>query len=124
MTEENIDEHTCIENDEAYPFEMVGNIIHSTNKNHSTESFLTITATEDMTVMFEYKTSSESGCDRLIISLNGSGVAECSGITSYEQKKVLLSAGDTLTFSYYKDGSASNGDDCAYIKNLAFVFET
>jgi uncharacterized repeat protein (TIGR02543 family) len=37
---------------------------------------------------------------------------------------VALVAGDTLSFTYSKDYSVSNGNDCAYIKNFKVISAT
>ena len=108
-------------NDYSYPWSVSGSSLTSTNKRNSSTSSYTITVYSSVTVTFRYKTSSESGYDRLYVKKNGSNLFNCSGITSYSSYSVNLSAGDTLTFTYSKDGSQASGSDCAYITDLSFT---
>ena len=107
-----------ITNDSTYPWEMNNGILVSTNHAHSSSSSFTVTAGSTMTITFKYATSSEGSCDVLYIIKNGSTLTYASGSTSYVDYSVTLNAGDTLTFRYSKDGSVSNGSDCAYIADL------
>ena len=95
-----------------------------TSQNHSdrSSSQLIITATDEMTITFDYMVSSESGYDHLKIYVNGTQHTAISGTSNnYQSLSIELNAGDTLTFEYSKDGSSSRGDDCAYIKNLTIT---
>lgn len=107
-----------VSNDSYYPWSLVDGVLTSTMKSHSNSSSYTITAATDVTVSFRYKVSSEANYDYLRIYVNGSRVISVSGTTSYVNYTVNLSAGDTLRFTYSKDGSASSGSDCAYIADL------
>ena len=111
-------------NDTSSPFSIDENgVITSTNKVAYSSSTLTVTATTDMTVSFSYRTSSESGCDKLIIRKNNEELVNCSGeIDSYTSMTVALRAGEELTFTYSKDGSVNEGNDCAYLKDLILVY--
>lgn len=108
-----------VSNDSSYPFSIADNIIKSTNHTHNSTSTYTLKALQNSTVSFSYMVISESGYDYLHIKLNGSAKISLSGIhNSYTHYTVNLSAGDILTFSYSKDGSVSNREDCIYIKDL------
>lgn len=110
-----------ITNNSSYAWSTSGSVLTSTNKGNNSSSEYRITATAPVTITFEYKTSSESGYDYLYIKKNGSQLKSCSGSTSYTSYSVTLATGDYLSFIYSKDGSGSNGSDCAYISNLTFT---
>ena len=108
-----------VQNSTTYPWTTnASGVLSSSNHGNSTSSEYSITATKDITIFFEYKTSSEANCDKLTILKNGTQLAQTSGSTSYVDYSVQLNAGDILTFRYSKDGSASPYDDCAYIRNI------
>ena len=88
----------------------------STNKSHNSTSQFTMTVLYNCTIVIEYKVSSESGWDKLIIEKNGSTLDTISGSVSWRTKTITLSAGDVLRIKYTKDGSVSNGDDTGYFK--------
>lgn len=109
-----------INNSSTYRWSASGSSLTSTNKAHGSTSNYTITATAPMTVSFNYSISSESGWDYLTIYVNGSTVVQVSGSQSGEYSRTL-NTGDTITFTYKKDGSGSSGSDTAYITNLTFT---
>ena len=92
--------------------------LHSNNHDHSGSSEYKIIATKNITLFFEYRTSSESGYDKLTILKNGTELTSTSGTPAYVTYSVQLNVGDELIFRYSKDGSNSPGDDCAYIRNI------
>ena len=47
---------------------------------------------------------------------NSTQIDQVSGVTSYVTKTITMSRGDTLTFTYSKDGSVSKESDCGYVK--------
>ena len=108
-----------VQNSTSYPWttNASGELL-SNNHGHSTTSEYKITATKDITIFFEYRTSSEANCDKLTILKNGTQLVQTSGSTSYVSYSVQLDKGDILTFKYSKDGSQSPYDDCAYIRNI------
>lgn len=107
-----------VSNDTTYPFSVSEGILTSTNKAHSTSSTYTVTAETSFTMSLQYKVSSESGYDFLTIKYNDTQKAKVSGTTSWTTISIEMTMGDALTFTYSKDGSQSNGDDCAYIHFL------
>jgi uncharacterized repeat protein (TIGR02543 family) len=110
-----------ITNNSSSPWSVIDGVLTSTNKGNSTSSTYKIVASQSMTVTFNYKTSSESGFDKLYIKKNGTSLTSCSGINSYTSYSVILNSGDYLEFVYSKDGSTSSGSDCAYIQNLTYT---
>lgn len=93
-------------------------VINSTNKGSSSSSTFKVTAIQNCSITFQYRTSSESGYDKLTISKNGTQLDQISGENSYKSLTVDLVVGDTLTFVYSKDGSGASGSDCAFIKGI------
>jgi len=90
--------------------------------NNAVSTYSIKAGTSAITVTYEYKVSSEQNYDKLTIKkgteilVNG-----ISGSTSYVSQTVTLQAGETLTFTYSKDSSGNNNDDCAYIKGLTIT---
>lgn len=86
----------------------------STNKGHGTTSqkeyVLNVEAGD--TLSFNWSVSSESGCDILTITLDGTQIVRQSGTASDSYTHVFTSSGThTLLAVYSKDGSVSNGSD-------------
>ena len=87
---------------------------------HSSTATYTITATVNMTLVLQYRVSSESGCDKLSIQKNGSNlITSISGETSYTTITISLVAGESVVCRYSKDGSVNRGDDCAYVNIIS-----
>ena len=110
-----------VTNDSSYPWTFVDGVLVSTNHNHSSYSEYSITVQSALTLTFRARCSSESGCDYLIIYINGSSSATVQTSSSYQNFTYNLNTGDTITFRYRKDGSVHSGDDCAYIADLFFA---
>ncbi len=108
-------------NDSSYPWSISGNYLTSTNKRNSSASTYTITAKVDLTVSFEYKTSTDYYYDCFFIKKNNTVLERISGVqTSFTYYSVTLSAGETLSFTYDKSPADSDGNDCVYIRNLTY----
>ncbi len=113
-----------VQNDPYYPFEVSsGNLgsylleiwdITSTNKTDRTSSELTLRVITGCTVSLSYTVSSESNCDYLSITRNGSEIVNASGEREGD-RSLTLNSGDTLTIKYHKDSSGSRGSDEAYV---------
>ena len=109
-------------NDNKYPFELNGDVYSSTNKTHNSSSVFTITAFKDTTLEIEYKTSSESGYDKLRILKNSEEEVNDSGVkTDWKSVTLDLSAGDIVFIKYTKDGSVNNGDDTVCFKLVSGI---
>ena len=67
---------------------------------------------------FDWWVSSESGCDKLIVTLDGTNVLEKSGSLSGTFSKVVEPGTHTLVLKYVKDGSQSSGQDRATVSNI------
>ena len=74
-------------------------------------------------VHFEYKVSCRSTYDYLIIEHNGADLATpkstYSGEVDWTGYDIAVQSGDTLILGYKKGGSASSGDDRAYLRNFS-----
>lgn len=112
--------YTC-ENDEAYPWNLANGYLISTNKAHNSSSTFKITFSCESSVFFymPYGTSTESGCDKLTIVLDGS-TSVCSGSASSAEFEELQPGEHVLTLTYSKDGSASSGSDQVWVSGLSF----
>lgn len=92
-----------------------GNIIQSGNKGKNySSSTLELSFTADVMLSFQYMVSSEAKYDTFTISRNGSPVVNAvSGEIGWTDIQLELNTGDTLSFTYKKDGSGDSGEDCA-----------
>lgn len=62
------------------------------------------------------KTSTETGCDVLTVSVDGQMWAQWSGNTDWTECSWGGDAGvHTVTFTYGKDGGVASGDDCCWV---------
>lgn len=78
----------------------------------STSVVLTFTDTDFIELFV--KTSTEAGCDKLIIECNDE-IYEYSGESMWESVPLQLENEQTVTLTYLKDGSVSNGQDCCWV---------
>lgn len=111
-------------NDTTYPFDTDSSayFLVSTNKEHSSSSRLTMTILRDCTIYIEYGVSSESGYDYFKLTQNGTQIFRISGTSSGRSMQTIsANAGDSLVFSYTKDGSGSYGSDCGYVYTMEFT---
>ncbi len=70
---------------------------------------------------FYKKVSSETNWDFLRFYVDNAQVGSWSGTVAWSQETYQLSVGThTLKWEYYKDGSVSNGSDCAWIDYIVF----
>lgn len=109
-----------ITNDSSYPWTITNNSAAvSTNKSNSTSSTLTLTFTGNGKIRIKYKTSSEANYDKLTIIHNSTTIGTYSGTTQSTfttLADITVSSGDTIKFTYSKDGSQSSGSDCAWVE--------
>ncbi len=109
-----------VENNSEIPWTYSDGVWTSANKDSYSDSSLTIIADSPMSLSFKYRTSCESGYDRLRIYLNDVELQSATGENEYEVFTVSMEAGDRLNISYSKDGSSSYGDDCAYVCDISY----
>ena len=113
-------------NDKTAPFTITPDgEICSTNKGHYSTATLSLTAKTDMTFLYRYFTSTEEGCDYLIIRRNGEELLRASGVMTepVPAAETTVFAGDVITIIYYKDVSASAGEDLVKILDLVYFVE-
>ena len=99
----------------------------STNKNHSSMSnkTYTIEAKKDQKLTFDWRVSSESNYDKLIVTINGSTILEKSGDDSGTFEYTFTNDGTyTMVVKYSKDSSESRGEDKCWISNISSRFIT
>lgn len=102
-----------IKNDTSYPFSLSDGVYTSINKGHSSSSTFKITAVTDIEFTLSYFVSSEANYDKLKVVKNGTEIINVSGSPGWADRVITMKAGEILTISYSKDGSASSGEDCA-----------
>lgn len=93
----------------------------STNQEDSSTSEYTwnLDCLPNTTLSFDYMVSSESGCDFLLVSLDGTEILNKSGEQSGNLKITISEAGNhILKAQYSKDGSVNNGTDEASVQNI------
>ena len=107
----------------SYAWTLNDGVYQSGNRNvSSSSSTMSITFTEAGTFTFRYRVSSESGCDRLSISLNSNNIVDgISGETAFASQTIEVNPDDVLQISYSKDGSVNSGSDCGYFAIDSFA---
>ena len=81
----------------------------------SQTSWIEVEVTGPCGVSFKWKTSSESNCDWLAVSVDGEEKSRISGISDDWRNCTFAVAeigAHTLRWTYSKDDSVSDGDDC------------
>lgn len=109
-----------ISNDLSYPWTITNNSSAvSTNKSNNSSSTLILTFGVSGKIRIKYKTSSEQNYDKLTITHNSTMIGTYSGTsqsTFTTLADITFSSGDTIKFTYSKDGSQSSGSDCAWVE--------
>ncbi len=91
-----------------------------TDNQHS-DMYLTLNILTDGQISFYRKVSSESGWDYLKFYIDGTKIDEWSGEQDWQQETYNVSAGEhTFKWTYVKDGSVSDGQDCGWIDDITF----
>ncbi|GAB2918606.1 hypothetical protein ACFMQL_20490 [Nonomuraea fastidiosa] len=81
----------------------------------------TVTIPDQATlVSFRYKVSSEEGYDKLTVLIDGTAVLEASGEVDWTEASADVTGKSQVVFRYAKDGSFPEGQDAAWIDDLAF----
>ena len=109
-----------ISNDLSYPWTITNNSSAvSTNKSNNSSSTLILTFGVSGKIRIKYKTSSEQNYDKLTIIHNSTTIGTYSGTSQSAfttLADITISSGDTIKFTYSKDGSQSSGSDCAWVE--------
>ena len=89
------------------------------NDNQKSSLSLDLTVSTANPVSFYYKVSSEANYDKLKFYIDDVIQANWSGEVAWTYAEYNLTVGDhNLKWSYEKDGSQSNGSDCAWLDNI------
>jgi hypothetical protein len=89
--------------------------------NQTSTMSLTLTGLDAGDISFYYKVSSEPGYDYLKFYIDGSQKQQWAGETGWAKTAHAVGEGShTFTWTYYKDGSESDGGDCAWIDMITF----
>ena len=86
------------------------------------ESWAEVMVDGPCVLSFKWKTSSESNYDWLTLKVDGEQKSRISGVMGEwaDYSLVIADSGShTLRWTYSKDGSVSNGEDCGWVKDLA-----
>lgn len=88
-------------------------------KSRST-STLTLTMTADAMISFEYRVSTEAKYDTFTVKHNTTTLVDAvSGVIGWTALSIDAKKGDTITFTYSKDGSGDKNDDTVYLRNFS-----
>ena len=80
---------------------------------------LTLTATADTHLTFQYKVSTEANYDKFTLTHNSTTVVNgVSGLVDWTPVELDVATGDTLTFTYKKDSSGDQNDDRVYLRSF------
>lgn len=112
-----------------FPWVITSNPTHSgsfaarsaLNLSHNSRSRMSISVstTQNATLSYYRMVSSEAGYDKFFLYIDNQKKDEASGDSDWEQVEVNVPAGNhTITFSYEKDYSATDGRDCAVIDEV------
>ncbi len=97
--------------------------IKSGTLDHDQNNYLSIPfeASEDDSLSFWHKVSSETGYDFLKFFIDDEEKSSWSGEIAWERSSYLITAGShTLKWTYSKDGSTTSGNDCGWIDFIVF----
>ena len=89
--------------------------------NSTSEMYLSANVTASDVISFYYKVSSEDSYDYLRFYIDGTEMSAWAGEVNWTQATYNVSSGEhTFRWIYEKDGSVSNGSDCAWIDEIIF----
>ena len=94
-----------------------------THIGHSSTNSMSTTVTGPGTISFKWKVSSENGYDELCFLVDGARRVSMSGTGGdWDERSYELSSGThTLTWSYCKDDSYSDGVDCGWVDQVTWT---
>ena len=95
----------------------------SGNNSATSAMEVSVTLTNDLTLTFSAKVSSESGYDFAYFSIDGTNMIDgISGAGSWIDYSYPLTAGThTLRWFYTKDSSVASNDDCFYVDDIQII---
>lgn len=104
---------------ELYNSDSTTRYYRSTNHGHSSSDTMTLTAVSAGSITLDVRSYAESGWDYVIVKHNNTQILSTinsQSSSTYTRVYCNVSAGDTITLTYRKDGSVSSGDDTGYLK--------
>lgn len=105
----------------TYPWTLYGDVWTSggSNRDNATSYlYASVKHSAGQTFSCTVAVSSESGCDKLLILIGGTQMAEYSGYqTDTFTYKFNTNGTTNIEFRYTKDGSVNDGQDCAQVSN-------
>lgn len=109
-----------------------GNAARSGAIDDNQHSDLTTTVIGPGTIKFAYKTDCEINADKLTFRMDGNEVTDASGnpttwsgIKDWAEAEIAIPQGQhTLLWKYYKDTSAKDGLDAAFVDNVRWIYDT
>ncbi len=90
------------------------------NDNQTSALEVTINVNEESEISFWYNLSSEESYDELHFYIDGNEVNEYADEAWTEVIETIPAGTHTLKWTYEKDGSVSNDDDCVYLDLITF----
>lgn len=122
ITSANISELFTVQNN-SYYFAGNGSVFTSNNASRAnSEAVTTLTAKYACTVTYDYSVSSETN-DKLTIKEKNTTVVNGLSGTQSGSRSVSLNAGDTISFSYKKNGYTNRNNDNATFSNMKVSYE-
>ena len=89
---------------------------------HSKSSSLVTCIKGPAILVFDWKVSSESNCDKLHLYDNGTSKDNISGTVDWTTKTYVIESGThVIRWTYSKDGSVTSGSDCGWVRNVGIV---
>ena len=121
ITASNISDYFTVTNGSSYYFKGEGNVFTTNNAGvNSSTATTTLTAKQDISeISFNYSYSSEPNYDKFTLKVAGSTIENAvSGATTTKSYNGSLTSGQTIEFTYAKDGSVNKNDDKCTFSNM------
>ena len=87
---------------------------------HSNSTWIETTVTGPCLVSFQWRVSSEEGYDKLHLTVDGEERDPISGSADWDNVSLTFrdAGSHTIRWTYLKDSSVSNGEDCGWVKGF------
>lgn len=123
ITADNIADYFTVTNG-TYYFKGSGSTFTTNNGGVQSSTATTkLTAKQDISALyFGYSYSSEANCDKFTLKVAGTTVENAvSGATTSKSYNGSLAAGQSIEFTYAKDGSQDSNDDKCTFSNMSIT---
>ena len=121
ITASNISDYFTVTNGSSYYFKGEGNVFTTNNAGvNSSSAYTILTAKQAISeISFDYSYSSEPSYDKFTLTVAGSTIENAvSGATTTKSYNGSLTSGQTIEFTYAKDGSVNKNDDKCTFSNM------